>query len=128
MLAQGIIDVESVGIALPLVASPGSQGSLTFGEGEYQITLEARSLRLICLIVVTSQFIGNLTYTASSEDSWYISQNISYDGTTFLSGSGIVDTGTILVYLAAGEFEAYMAATGGTYESAHNLVSFTPEQ
>lgn len=78
--------------------------------------------------VDTSKIIGDITYANSSSGSWYISQNISIDGNTFLSGAGIVDTGTILVYLAGTEFGNYMSLSGGSYVREHNLVSFTPEQ
>jgi len=78
--------------------------------------------------VDSSKYIGDVTYANSSSGSWIISQDISVDGTSFLSGPGLVDTGTILVYLAGDEFGNYMGLTGGSYVPEKNLVSFTAEQ
>lgn len=82
----------------------------------------------ICLPVDDSKFDGNITYVPSSTGSWYINQDIAYGNTTFLSGSGIVDTGTIMVYMSINEFEGYLTMSGGSYNSSINLISFTPEQ
>jgi len=64
----------------------------------------------------------------SLRESWIISQDISIDDSVFLSGPGLVDTGTMLVYLAGEEFGNYLGLTGGSYIPEKNLISFTAEQ
>ncbi|KAF7966324.1 hypothetical protein HWV62_39166 [Athelia sp. TMB] len=109
LYAQGKIDAKVVGIQFA-PSSGDSEGSLTFGEAD------------------TSKYLGSITYTPSNTGSWYISQNITYGNTTILSGSGIVDTGTIMVYMSINEFEGYLQNSGGSYNTTENLISFTPAQ
>ena len=47
---------------------------------------------------------------------------------TFLTGSGLVDTGTILIYLSEPQFNGYLIAANASYQPSYGMVSITEEK
>lgn len=75
-----------------------------------------------------SKYTGAINYVPSNTGDWYISASMAYDNSTFLTGAGLVDTGTILIYLSEPQFSTYLSATGGVYNSTIHMVSITKAQ
>ncbi|KAJ3906911.1 family A1 protease [Lentinula edodes] len=77
----------------------------------------------------SSKFTGAITYTTKSGDYWGITQTVTYGSTTIQSSlSGIVDTGTTLLYLEETGFNKYIKATGATLDNATGLYKITTAQ
>jgi cathepsin E len=116
LFSQGTISSHSVAVSFePTTSEESTNGELTFGGTD------------------SSKFTGPITFTSITQTSpanefWGIDQSVTYDGTTLLKSSGIVDTGTTLVLLASDAFAAYQAATGATIDNTTGLISFTPAQ
>ncbi|KAH9979467.1 aspartic peptidase domain-containing protein [Lactifluus volemus] len=71
-----------------------------------------------------------ITATSPSNGYWGIDQSIRYGtSTTILTRTaGIVDTGTVLTYIATDAFNRYRAATGAILDSTTGLLRITPAQ
>ncbi|CZT13038.1 probable aspartic proteinase precursor [Rhynchosporium agropyri] len=82
--------------------------------------------------VDTSQYTGPLTYfpklqTGAAARHWGISiAKFTYGSVTLQSSAtGIVDTGTTLIYIPDSAYNAFLAASGGRTDSVSGLASFT---
>ncbi|KAF7854477.1 uncharacterized protein EAF02_011652 [Botrytis sinoallii] len=82
--------------------------------------------------VDTSKYTGTLTYfpKATSGDAsnyWGINVAGFTYGTTSLAtfATGIVDTGTTLIYIPTAAYNKFLAATGGSTDSSSGLAAFT---
>lgn len=80
----------------------------------------------------SNKYSGSITYfpkltSGSASPYWGISiANFKYGSTTLSSGaSGIVDTGTTLIYIPTAAYNKFLSATGGTTDSSSGLASFT---
>ncbi|KAF8504173.1 aspartic peptidase domain-containing protein [Gautieria morchelliformis] len=79
----------------------------------------------------TTKFNGDLTFvpittTFPSSQFWGIDQSITYGNTKLpilSTTSGIVDTGTTLLYMATDAFNAYVSATGATVDPTTGLLT-----
>ncbi|KAJ3856525.1 family A1 protease [Lentinula lateritia] len=77
----------------------------------------------------SSKFTGAITYTTKTGDYWGITQTVTYGSTTIQSSlSGIVDTGTTLLYLEETGFNKYIKATGATLDPVTGLYKITTAQ
>jgi hypothetical protein len=113
LYSQGIISEEALGISfVPTTgASDELAGSLVFGAQD------------------NSLYTGEITYTSQETDYWGISQTISYGGVEIMANStGVVDTGTTLLYLPTDTFNTYMNATGGVFDQDTGLYEITEDQ
>ncbi|KZP27550.1 aspartic proteinase [Athelia psychrophila] len=111
LYAQGTIESEVVGIYYaPATSADAGAGELSFGGAD------------------SSKYTGDIGYVASESGDWYISSSMAYGNDTFLTGSGLVDTGTILIYLSEPQFSTYLQGTGGTLNTTLNLIEVTPAQ
>lgn len=118
LYSQGKISTEVVGIYFaPTTTDKSANGEMTFGGiDDSKITQDIEYV--------------NKTSTSPASQYWGIDQNITYGSaeTNILSAaSGIVDTGTTLLYLATDGFDAYVAATGATTDQSTGLLTITPE-
>ncbi|KAF8504170.1 aspartic peptidase domain-containing protein, partial [Gautieria morchelliformis] len=111
---QGKAASALVGVSIPLTTNGGGNaGSLDFGTPD------------------TTKFNGNLkfvpvTHTSPSSQFWGIDQSITYGNTKLpilKATSGIVDTGTTLLYMATDAFNAYVSATGATVDPTTGLLT-----
>ncbi|KAL3422783.1 vacuolar protease A [Phlyctema vagabunda] len=82
--------------------------------------------------VDTSKYSGTLTYfskltSGTASAYWGISIASFTYGTTTLasSASGIVDTGTTLIYIPSAAYSKFLTATGGKTDSSSGLAVFT---
>lgn len=80
----------------------------------------------------SSKYTGSITYfpqltSGSAAPYWGISiAKFSYGSTTLAtSQTGIVDTGTTLIYIPSSAYSKFLSATGGTTDSSSGLASFT---
>lgn len=80
----------------------------------------------------TSKYSGTLTYfprltSGSASPYWGISiASFTYGSTSLAtSATGIVDTGTTLIYIPTSAYNKFLSATGGTTDSNSGLASFT---
>ncbi|KAK7468930.1 hypothetical protein VKT23_003425 [Stygiomarasmius scandens] len=116
LLSQGTISTESIGIFYqPTTEENLANGELTFGGVD-----ESKTQSDVTYVPITS--------TSPASNYWGIDQDIEYNGSTILSSSGIVDTGTTLMLIASDAFEAYQRATGGEMDQSTGLLVFTEEQ
>lgn len=73
----------------------------------------------------SSKFTGSISYFPSPGPYWSVSVSSFTYGTKSLgSGSGIVDTGTTLIYIPDGAFTQFSSATGGRIDKT-GLISFS---
>jgi len=78
--------------------------------------------------VDTAKFSGTLTYTTAIAPYWGVTvSSFKYGSTSLGSGSasGIVDTGTTLVYIPTTDFNKFLSASGGKLDSTTGLAKFT---
>ncbi|KAJ3712474.1 aspartic peptidase domain-containing protein [Lentinula raphanica] len=106
---QGTISEKVVAISFePTTSENVTNGELTFGGTD------------------SSKFIGDITYTSKTGNYWGVTQTLTYGSTTIQSSlSGIVDTGTTLLYLEENGFNKYIEATGITtaqFDALEDLV------
>jgi len=79
----------------------------------------------------SSKYTGSITYTAKSTSSsvgpyWGVAVSaITYGTTSLGSGSGIVDTGTTLIYIPTSAYTKFLSASGGKTDSTTGLAKFT---
>ncbi|KAG2365294.1 aspartic peptidase domain-containing protein [Suillus spraguei] len=115
--AKGAISQPLVGIFFQLSTLEGeSSGELSFGETN------------------PAMYIGDITYTpitttAPASNYWGIDQSITYGptGTMILSSTaGIIDSGFTFISIASDAYDRYRVATGGTLDTATNLLTITP--
>ncbi|KAJ3776837.1 family A1 protease [Lentinula raphanica] len=116
---QGTISEKVVAISFePTTSEEVTNGELTFGGTD------------------SSKFTGDITYTLvlsiisrQTGNYWGITQTLTYGSTTLQSSlSGIVDTGTTLLYIEENGFNKYIEATGGTHDSETGLYKITTAQ
>ncbi|KAJ3974764.1 family A1 protease [Lentinula raphanica] len=109
---QGTISEKVVAISFePTTSEEVTNGELTFGGTD------------------SSKFTGDITYTSKTGNYWGITQTLTYGSTTLQSSlSGIVDTGTTLLYLEENGFNKYIEATGGAYDGETGLYKITTAQ
>jgi hypothetical protein len=117
LYSQGSISTEVLGVSFR--PESGSDQDDTNGE----LTLGGTD---------SSLYSGSITYfpTATSGDAssyWGIDIASFTYGTTTLasSGSGIVDTGTTLIYIPTAAYNKFLSATGGSTDSTSGLSKFT---
>jgi len=115
--SQGSISSEVLGVSFK--PESGSDTSDTNGE----LTLGG---------VDTSKYTGTLTYfpqltSGSAAPYWGISiASFAYGSTTLASSAtGIVDTGTTLIYIPTTAYNKFLSATGGKTDSNSGLAVFT---
>ena len=116
LYSQNSISTEVLGISLaPESGSDDddTNGELTFGGTD------------------SSKYTGSITYTAKSTSSlvapyWGVAVSaITYGSTSLGSGSGIVDTGTTLIYIPTSAYNKFLSASGGKTDSTTGLAKFT---
>lgn len=119
LYAQGSISTEVLGVSFR--PESGSDTSDTNGE----LTLGG---------VDSSKYTGSLTYfpkltSGTASLYWGISiSSFSYGSTTLASSAtGIVDTGTTLIYIPTTAYDKFLSAAGGKTDSSSGLASFTTE-
>ncbi|KDQ06954.1 hypothetical protein BOTBODRAFT_39191 [Botryobasidium botryosum FD-172 SS1] len=115
--SQGKIAVQSFGVYFqPATSASVTDGELCFGE------------------VDTSKITGPMTYAALSTTVpaayyWSFSQSIQYGSTSMLAnGTGIVDTGSSLIYVATDAFNVYKTATGAQTDPTTGFLEITAAQ
>ncbi|KAL2073593.1 hypothetical protein VTL71DRAFT_10919 [Oculimacula yallundae] len=115
--AQGSIATEVLGVSF----RPESGSDTSDANGE--LTLGG---------VDASKYTGSLTYfprlaSGTAAAYWGISiAKFTYGSTTLLSSAtGIVDTGTTLIYIPTSAYNAFLSATGGRTDSTSGLAVFT---
>ncbi|KAG2358387.1 hypothetical protein BDR07DRAFT_1489523 [Suillus spraguei] len=115
---QGEIDEHIIGIFLqPITTESDSlSGEVTFGG-----TDDTKCNSDVVYTPITTEFPASVY--------WGINQRITYGSKEILGTSaGIVDTGTVMLYIASDGFDRYKAATGGTHDEATRLLSITVDQ
>jgi len=117
LFSQGSITSEVLGVSFR--PESGSDTSDTNGE----LTLGGTD---------TSKYTGTLTYfpkltSGTASAYWGISIASFTYGTTSLatSASGIVDTGTTLIYIPTAAYNKFLTATGGKTDASSGLAVFT---
>ncbi|KAI1026557.1 hypothetical protein LB503_013348 [Fusarium chuoi] len=116
LYSQGSISSEVLGVSFK--PESGSDDSDANGE----LTLGG---------VDSSKYTGSLTYfpTLTSGQAaayWGISvSGFTYGSTSLGSGSGIVDTGTTLIYIPTSAYNKFLSAAGGSTDSSTGLAAFT---
>lgn len=114
---QGSISSEVLGVSF----RPESGGDTDDANGE--LTLGGTD---------SSKYTGSLTYfstlkSGSAAPYWGISiASFTYGSTTLASSAtGIVDTGTTLIYIPTSAYNKFLSATGGKTDSSSGLAVFT---
>ncbi|EXK81770.1 hypothetical protein FOQG_13842 [Fusarium oxysporum f. sp. raphani 54005] len=117
LYSQGSISSEVLGVSFR--PESGSDDSDTNGE----LTLGG---------VDSSKYSGSITYfptltSGTASNYWGISvSGFTYGSTTLAtSGSGIVDTGTTLIYIPTSAYNKFLSAAGGSTDSSSGLAAFT---
>lgn len=115
--SQGSISTEVLGVSF----KPESGSDTDDANGE--LTLGGTD---------TSKYTGTLTYfskltSGTASAYWGISiASFTYGSTTLgSSASGIVDTGTTLIYIPSSAYSAFLSATGGSTDSSSGLAVFS---
>jgi hypothetical protein len=115
LFSQGSIPDNVLGIYFQPTTEPEAvNGELTFGAADME------------------KIVGKLSYVPVTSKSpassyWGVEQTITYGSTQILkNSSGIVDTGTTLIYLATDAYNAYLSATGGVYDNTTGFVKIPP--
>ncbi|TVY87372.1 Polyporopepsin [Lachnellula willkommii] len=80
----------------------------------------------------SSKYTGSITYhskltSGDASEYWGISiASFTYGSETLSSGaSGIVDTGTTLIYIPTSGYDKFLSATGGSTDSSSGLAKFS---
>lgn len=108
---QGTISSEVLGVSFR--PESGSDTSDTNGE----LTLGGTD---------SSKYKGSISYFPSPGPYWGVSVSSFTYGTKSLgSGSGIVDTGTTLIYIPTSAYNAFLSAAGGKTDSSSGLAVFS---
>jgi hypothetical protein len=117
LFKQGSISTEVLGVSFR--PESGSDSSDTNGE----LTLGGTD---------SSKYSGSITYfskasSGSAAPYWGINiASFTYGSTTLASSaSGIVDTGTTLIYIPTSAYNRFLSATGGSTDSSSGLASFS---
>jgi hypothetical protein len=116
LYSQGSISSEVLGVYFK--PESGSDTADTNGE----LTLGG---------VDSSKYTGTLTYfskLASGDASYYWGISIAgftYGSTSLGSASGIVDTGTTLIYIPTSAYNKFLSAAGGKTDSSSGLAIFS---
>ncbi|KIK68767.1 hypothetical protein GYMLUDRAFT_68600 [Collybiopsis luxurians FD-317 M1] len=113
LYSQGIISDEAVGVSFTPTtgASNEPEGALIFGAQD------------------SSRYTGKITYVSKETDYWGINQSISYGGAEIMATTtGVIDTGTTLLYLPTDTFNAYINSTGGVFDQTTGLYEITEDQ
>lgn len=117
--SQGSISTEVLGVSF----RPESGSDVDDANGE--LTLGG---------VDTSKYSGALTYfsklaSGTASAYWGISiASFTYGSKTLASSvSGIVDTGTTLIYIPSAAYTAFLSAAGGKTDSSSGLAVFTTQ-
>nr|POE59383.1 polyporopepsin [Quercus suber] len=117
LYSQGSISTEVLGVSF----RPESGSDTNDNNGE--LTLGGTD---------ASKYTGGITYfpkltSGSAAPYWGISiASFTYGSTTLASSaSGIVDTGTTLIYIPTSAYNKFLSATGGTTDFNTGLASFT---
>lgn len=119
LYSQGSISTEVLGVSFR--PESGSDNDDTNGE----LTLGGTD---------SSKYSGSITYfpTLTSGDAagyWGIAiKSFAYGSTTLASSAtGIVDTGTTLIYIPTSAYNKFLSAAGGETDSSSGLASFSSE-
>ncbi|KAF8433755.1 aspartic proteinase [Boletus edulis BED1] len=116
LFSQGTISEESLGIYFIPAPETTKKGELMFGGYDDSV------------IVGPVTYVP-LTKTPRSSLYWGITQSISYDSDIILPlASGLVDTGSTLIYIASDAYEQYKNKTGAAYDPATQMLKITAEQ
>ncbi|KAI0733299.1 aspartic peptidase domain-containing protein [Fomitopsis betulina] len=116
---QGLISTQEIGVAFaPTTSTSDANGVITFGG------------------IDSDYYTGSITYVdvVSSSDSEAgdyvgITQSVSYGSTSLFSdATGIVDTGTTLLYFPSDAYNSYTSATGATADETTGLLRIDPSQ
>jgi len=113
LVSQGVISENILGVSFaPLSGSDeeDTNGELTFGG------------------VDDSKFTGSITYTTAVAPWWGVSVSKFAFGSTSLgttTASGIVDTGTTLLYVPTTIYTKFLSTSGGKLDNNSGLVKFT---
>ena len=114
--SQGSISTEVLGVSF----RPESGSDTDDANGE--LTLGGTD---------SSKYSGTLTYfpkltSGTASAYWGISiASFTYGSTTLATGAtGIVDTGTTLIYIPSKAYSKFLSASGGTTDSASGLAAF----
>lgn len=117
LLSQGSISTEVLGVSF----KPESGSDTSDANGE--LTLGGTD---------SSKYTGTLTYfskltSGTASEYWGISiASFTYGSTTLASSaSGIVDTGTTLIYIPSSAYSKFLSATGGSTDSSSGLAVFS---
>ncbi|KAL6818037.1 putative aspartic protease [Trichoderma sp. SZMC 28013] len=117
LYSQGSISTEVLGVSF--LPESGSDSDDTNGE----LTLGGTD---------SSKYTGSLTYfstlkSGSAAPYWGISiASFTYGSTTLASSAtGIVDTGTTLIYIPTKAYNAFLSAAGGKTDSSSGLAVFS---
>jgi hypothetical protein len=117
LYSQGSISTEVLGVSF--APESGSDTDDTNGE----LTLGGTD---------SSKYSGSITYfskltSGDSSPYWGISiASFTYGSTTLASsGSGIVDTGTTLIYIPTSAYNKFLSAAGGKTDSSSGLAIFS---
>ncbi|KAJ7678780.1 putative cathepsin E [Mycena rosella] len=112
LVSQGVISENILGVSFaPLSGSDeeDTNGELTFGG------------------VDDSKFTGSITYTTAVAPYWGVSVSKFAFGSTSLgttTASGIVDTGTTLLYVPTTIYTKFLSTSGGKLDNNSGLVNF----
>lgn len=117
LLSQGLISTEVLGVSFQPItgsATADTNGELTLGG------------------VDTTKYTGTLTYypklaSGTASPYWGISiASFTYGSTTLASSAtGIVDTGTTLIYIPSAAYSAFLTASGGRTDTSTGLAIYT---
>ncbi|KAJ7720802.1 putative cathepsin E [Mycena metata] len=113
LVSEGVITDNILGVsfaALSGSSESSANGELTFGG------------------VDDSAYTGDITYTTRVAPYWGVSVSKFKFGSTSLgtaAASGIVDTGTTLLYVPTAVYDKFLTASGGKADSTSGLVKFT---
>ncbi|KAJ7617169.1 putative cathepsin E [Roridomyces roridus] len=113
LVSQGIISTNVLGVSFaPLTGSDeeDTNGELTFGGTD------------------STKFTGSITYTTRIAPYWGVSASkFAFGGTSLgtSTASGIVDTGTTLIYIPTTLYTKFLSTAGGKLDNASGLVKFT---
>jgi hypothetical protein len=117
LFSQGSISTEVLGVSF----SPESGGDSDDTNGE--LTLGGTD---------SSKYSGEITFfpqltSGDASPYWGIAiSSFTYGSTTLASsGSGIVDTGTTLIYIPTSAYNQFLSATGGQTDSSSGLAAFS---
>ncbi|KAH8108818.1 acid protease [Phellopilus nigrolimitatus] len=82
-----------------------------------------------------SKIRGEVTYTnitskSPAANGWGIDQTVTYGDSTVImqDGSGIIDTGSTLIYFATDAYSAYQEVAGALFDEATGLLRVTEKQ